>query len=326
MRNEDSPVERYRKDPAAEHFMARMNAVLRPAHDAELADLPPGAPLIHVVGVPRSGTTLAMQLLGSAFDIGYIDNLAAAFWQAPLYGVRLSRKLLGQRRPSSSSDFGRTAGLHEPHEFGYFWTERLGYSELAPPAAGHAETVDWEGLTRVLRNMAVEFGTPVMFKNFIAMWHLEDFVARMPETRFLFVRRDLADAACSLLRMRERFMGDRARWVSMRPREYPELASASPIEQVAGQAYFLDRALAAGMARLDPHCYAVINYAEMVRQPESLFAACVPLLGPAAAELWRQDPGVDGLLRSESAPDPERAAVVAALDRLRGLHGAEAPL
>src|SRR5215831_17612554 len=110
MRNEDSPVGRYRKDPSAERFIAHLNATLRAAHDAELADLPAGEPIIHVVGVPRSGTTLAMQLLSCAYEIGYVDNLAATFWQAPLYGIRLSRKLLGRKSSAFNSDFGRTSG------------------------------------------------------------------------------------------------------------------------------------------------------------------------------------------------------------------------
>ncbi|HTL98117.1 MAG TPA: sulfotransferase [Holophagaceae bacterium] len=321
MRNEDSPVGRYRKDPGAERFIAHLNATLRSAHDAELADLPPGEPLIHVIGVPRSGTTLAMQLLSCAYDIGYIDNLAATFWQAPLYGIRLSRKLLGRRCSSFNSDFGRTAGLHEPHEFGYFWTERLRYAELAPPAPGHSESIDWDSLAKVLRAMAADFGAPVMFKNFLAMWHLQDFADRMPESRFLFVRRDLADAACSLLRMRERFMGDRAAWVSMKPREYGALASATPVEQVAGQAFFLDRALAEGMASLPPDRYAVIDYADMVGDPGRLFAACEPLLGDSAGRLRRPEIVLEGFARAGGPPDPERAAVVEALGRLRASNG-----
>ena len=49
---------------------------------------------IHIIGAPRSGTTLLSQLLLSYTQVGYINNLIAAFWNAPLYGIHLSKKLL----------------------------------------------------------------------------------------------------------------------------------------------------------------------------------------------------------------------------------------
>ena len=44
-------------------------------------------PIIFIVGVPRSGTTLLSQLLIEHLDIGYINNHIAKYWMAPLHSL-----------------------------------------------------------------------------------------------------------------------------------------------------------------------------------------------------------------------------------------------
>ena len=63
---------------------------------------------VFVVGAPRSGTTVLIQALAAAFDVGYISNLAASFWQAPALGVLFSRRLVPERIFSGNSRYGRT--------------------------------------------------------------------------------------------------------------------------------------------------------------------------------------------------------------------------
>lgn len=279
---------RYRKDESWEHFASRLNDLLAPAHDADLLDLPAGRPIVHVFGVPRSGTTLVVQLLATHLDVGYIDNLAAAFWKAPVYGVRLSRALLGTRRSSFASEFGRTKAIQDPHEFGYFWSERLGYGELAVPPAHRDASVDWPQLARVLRNVAAQFNGPLILKNFLAAWHLESLLRWMPESRFIFVRRDLAATAMSLLRMRDEFLGDRARWASLKPAEYPDLADRTPHEQVAGQAYFLERAIVAKLAGAPPQVSLAVSCEQIQQDPTAFIEGVRTFLGTdGAAVTWR---------------------------------------
>ena len=83
----------FRKDAGEEFFLDDLNQRLAAAHDQELVERPELFPTLHVVGPPRSGTTLLMQLLAAHLEVGYINNLIAAFWRAPLYGIRLSKKL-----------------------------------------------------------------------------------------------------------------------------------------------------------------------------------------------------------------------------------------
>ena len=165
----------FAKDSAGEEFLEKLNALLAPQADADYLDLDEAYPTLHVIGAPRSGTTLLHQTLASGLEIGYVNNLIAAFWRAPAYGIRLSRKLGIERLESSfESSFGRTSGIGEPHEFGYFWNDHLRYPDLSERPAGHEKTIDWAYLRRVIVNMAYESGGPMMFKPMLLIWHPRD--------------------------------------------------------------------------------------------------------------------------------------------------------
>ena len=62
-------------DPEREEFLERLNAWLVLHADAEHRQLAETVPTLHVIGAPRSGTTLLHQALVSRLDLGYVDNL-----------------------------------------------------------------------------------------------------------------------------------------------------------------------------------------------------------------------------------------------------------
>ena len=91
----------FAKHPEREDFLERLNAWLVLHADAEHLRLEETVPTLHVIGAPRSGTTLLHQALISRLELGYVDNLVAAFWRAPTYGVQLSRSLrIGEQQSS----------------------------------------------------------------------------------------------------------------------------------------------------------------------------------------------------------------------------------
>ena len=117
----------FRKDEAEESFLSELNLRLAAAHDLELIDQPERFPTLHVVGPPRSGTTLLMQLLAAHLDVGYINNLIAAFWQAPLYGIRLAKQVCSELPETRFvSRYGRTEQVTDPQ-----WQYRLASPSLS---------------------------------------------------------------------------------------------------------------------------------------------------------------------------------------------------
>ncbi len=274
---------KFAKDPVQEGFLEHLNALLADPADGELEEIGETYPTLHVIGVPRSGTTLLYQVIASALDVGYVNNLIAAFWRAPVYGVRLAKALGVDRLESDfSSTFGRTAGVSEPHEFGYFWNDALRYPDLAERGAEHADEIDWGRLRRVVTNMAAAAGAPMVFKPMILVWHLGHLVEAMPSSRFVRISRPPRETALSLLGMRRSLRGSVDQWASLRPRG--DFEGAAPSWQVVAQALLIEHAISQATSRLGPERVLEVSYDRLCREPRAVVADTRELLAHAGFE------------------------------------------
>ncbi|HSI97364.1 MAG TPA: sulfotransferase [Gaiellaceae bacterium] len=283
-RNDPTFSAPFAKDPADEELLATLNKALAPVEEAGYLDLEEEYPTLHIVGVPRSGTTLLYQVVAAGLEIGYVSNLVAAFWRAPVLGLRLARKLGMDRFDSSfDSSFGRTRGAGEPHEFGYFWNHHLRYPGLDALPDGHEETIDWRRLRTVLVNMAHWSRGPIAFKPMLLTWHLERMAREMPRTCYVWIRRDLHTAALSLLEMRKGLFGSYESWVSLRPNGPEWLEGEPPWRQVAAQVVVLDRSIEAALARLGDSVLRV-EYEELCAEPVAVLEQVRALLAAKGFE------------------------------------------
>jgi len=278
--------ERYVKDPEYERFLERFNAILSPYAEEDYLNLPEIYPTLHVVGVPRSGTTLLVQAIATSLDVGYVNNLIAAFWRAPVYGIRLSERLLGfGLRSSYRSDFGRTSEINEPHEFGYFWTSLLQYQEMKEPESDHGAKIDWEWVQRVLINISYAFKKPVAFKSFFMIWHVSEVMKILPRTCFVRVRRDPLENALSMLVFREKMLGSKDKWVSMKPACYDIIKKNPYWIQVAYQVYYLEKALTKAINEVPVSNVLDVSLEDFRRKPDEVLVKIRDMLSRNGAQV-----------------------------------------
>lgn len=262
-----SPTPEFEKDPEGEAFLEHLNAILEPHERDSYRKISDSTPTLHVIGVPRSGTTLLGQLVARHLDVGYINNLIAAFWRAPVFGLRLSNKLLDSVRPPTlESTLGRTESLAGPHEFGYFWKHWLKSDDLTFGKTA-SEEINWTDLARVFANIAAAARRPVVFKSFLLAAYLEEMLEAAPRTCFLWVRRDLVDSARSLVDARVTMYGSRDSWMSIKPPQYDQLITKHYWQQVAGQVYHLDRLIDAQVRRVQHNNVLEIHYEDLCLHP-----------------------------------------------------------
>jgi hypothetical protein len=211
--------------------------------------------------------------------VGHINNLIAAFWAAPCHGIRLSKKVLPRRVASSfASEFGRTSGIEEPHEFGYFWTRLLGYEELAQPEDSQSAAIDWNRVRVVLTNMVEAYGMPIVFKSFMLGWHIQEVQQVLPKTCFVRVRRDSVQNALSVLNTRRGYAADTDTWVGLKPREHAWLENESTWRQVAGQVVFTDAAVTREIQRAGGRNVLDVSYENMCTDPRGFLGQVRDLL------------------------------------------------
>lgn len=239
-----SRTERFAKSGFDERFLQKLNEVVsRAAFPA-----PPNVrdstelPIIYLVGLPRSGTTLLSQLVSRQLEVGYINNLIARFWLRPSVGIRLSNALLGGHRRDSielASTYGVTSDIVGPHEFGYFWRHWLNLD--AQPThnltSAAEQLLDKTGLRNALeRELLAEFNMPVVFKNVICGFQASLLTAVHSRSLFVIIRRDLYDVAASILHARQQRYGDYRAWWSLKPSTYEAISQIDdPVRQVVRQ-------------------------------------------------------------------------------------------
>ncbi|MCP4971595.1 MAG: hypothetical protein GY932_13505 [Arcobacter sp.] len=196
---------------------------------------------IHIIGAPRSGTTLLSQTIVSLTNIGYINNLIAAFYNVPLFGVVLSKKLLNEKYQSNlMSTFGRTEVITEPHEFGRFWLNILGYKDMLQQTYNKNHKINWKDLSEIIYQLNLMFGTPILFKSFLFGFHAKKTIEKMPKTIFIHISRNLFQNAYSILKLRTKMYGSIEKWSSIKPHQYRFIKNKNPYYQVIGQVKFLN--------------------------------------------------------------------------------------
>jgi len=225
----------------------------------------PGAPIIFIVGVPRTGTTLLYQLMARHLHVAYITNAVARYWLAPLWAFQHREKSAGVEL---RSHLGRSAGDSAPHEFGWFWQYHAPDEGLHHRTQSELDECDWDFIDAELEAIAGWFGRPLVLKSLIAVdYHIARFARELPGSLFIHIERAPCFTAQSLLESRRKSYGDEKTWWSIRPRDVDGWLDRDPIEQVAHQIEDVSRHIKAGLATLPPNRWASLSYEQLVEDP-----------------------------------------------------------
>ena len=261
----------YIKSTSDELFLKKLNKLLYREELSYYQDLEINYPFIFVFGPPRSGTTLMTQVIAHCFDIGYINNFAARFFLAPLHGLRLSDMILGNRKHTNfQSNFAHTDDPTDIHEFGYFWRHWLKKEDINGIIKSEQveEEIDWPMLTKILANVQNHFNKGLVFKNIFGSYHLQRLTRELKEVIFVYITRDMADAAVSILGARRKYYKDPNTWWSYMPKEYNQIKDLNYMNQIAGQVYYLKKYYDAETDRLSN--VVKVTYAELANNPKNV--------------------------------------------------------
>lgn len=254
----------HRRNDALEATLARLNDLLatRPPHGLPDGGAP--TPCVLVVGPPRSGTTLLLQVLARTGRVTWPSNLVARFWRRPAVGLLVQEMLVDPAQQfgedlvdlheallpvQRTSRLGKTSGALAPNEFWYWWRAHLGdgIGDVGRPAPSRAQ---WERLAASLGEMHEVARRPVAMKAQIAWQHLDVLAELLPAALLVRVHRDRAALVDSVLRARVEHAGAEGAWWSFRTHEQ---AHGSPREQVERQVEVLEAAVDAFGQRHPDH-------------------------------------------------------------------------
>jgi hypothetical protein len=258
----------------------------------ELRDRPP----TFIIGPPRCGSTLAVQILTEALDVGYISNAHAPWFGCPAvaeYFLRWTRV----RGPSDfSSDLGVTKGAHGPAECGEWWYRFFRRS----PVYVDLHAVDTRAALAFRRSIVAftsAWSRPIVFKNLYASLRIHPIVAAVPEAVFVVIRRDESDVAASLLRARCKVHGREDAWFSVEPPNIDALVALPPerqvLEQVRSIYSVIERDLS--VAAVPPRQIVRVSYCDLVDRPSDVVETyCAAMRACGAGLRARRHPHAAG--------------------------------
>lgn len=230
----------FQKSDFLENYLSNLNKYLQKFKN-NLTIKNKNYPIIYVVGLPRSGTTLLSQLLSRYLSVGYINNLIARFWMNPEVGIRISETVI-KRSERSKIKFKSIQGVSEepwgPHEFGYFWSHWLKLDDFTSHklSNSHLLKVDKKGLKKQLKTIINVFQSPVVFKNIICGLQASFLSSIHPNSLFILIERDTKSVASSILKCRKQRFGNERIWWSVKPSSYSKIIKIeSPIKQIKCQ-------------------------------------------------------------------------------------------
>ena len=232
----------YAKDQTQELSLQLLNKYLA-STELELIDNfdTPELPQIFIIGAPRAATTLMHQVLAKSSYFGYISNYIARYWEAP-YFAALQGKMLdiyGKQIIQFESDFGRTNGWIEPHQFNYFWKKWLEYDENHQMSTENLITRNSTLFLKELHALENFFAKPLVFKSLYTGLQVNLLKKVLPNSKFVVMNRDPLYQAQSIFLARKSFFNDINGWFSLKPKEYFELIKLNPYDQIAGQIFYI---------------------------------------------------------------------------------------
>lgn len=243
----------------------------------------PKQPVALVIGCPRSGTTLLSQVLATTGVFAYPSNVMNRFAYAPYIGARIQQMLFDpaydyreeladiQSAVNFSSTLGRSRGALAISEFFHFWRRFLPTFDpqfIPEDQLGHIRI---DAMRAELASIESAFGKPFMGKGMMMQGNISFFAERMPEVLFIYITRPPIHVMQSIYNARQKFYGTTNIWYSIKPREYGELATMDPIDQIAGQVYYIDRAIKQELESIDSARSVWLEYSQLCKNPAEIY-------------------------------------------------------
>ena len=227
---------------------------------------------IFIIGAPRSGTTLLSQLFSGCTNAGYTNNLMASFWNAPVTGALLSKRWIEDKHFTGSSNFGQTSDYREPHEFGAFWRSNLCMNGMEQPDDTLIENINWSHLANTLRDVTKVFAVPVVYKAFHLSWFIREVSKALPDSKWIWIKRDTVDNARSMLDLRRHLHNDINKWASSKPLGIEQYCDRKdPYLEVVAQVELINQWIGLKLNEINKDNWFSFSLESLVNKPVSIF-------------------------------------------------------
>ena len=241
-------------------------------------------PIILIMGPLRSGTTLFVQWLANTEAFFYPTNLLSRFYQVPIIGAKIQLMLTDPRynfrdelgefiqQVEYRSENGKTKGVLAPNEFWYFWRRFLPFKDIDYISDKELlEKVDIQTMLAEFAGIIDVFQKPFALKGMILNYNIPFLSKIFDKVVFVQIKREPLANIESVLQARERQLGSIDEWYSFKIPEFYDLIKLPPIEQVAGQIHYINRAVTKGLENVPDENKMTVQYEDFCEDPQKIY-------------------------------------------------------
>ncbi len=227
-----------------------------------------GHPPMYIVGAPRSGSTLLMQVMVQYYRLGYISNLSRNFYRVPILGSYLDRFFLADKKVSKfHSNYGNTTGLSEPNEAADYW-----YSWFVDRHDVHRSVQEithdsLRTLGKQSRSMSAAQKLPFVHKNLYNSIRIKPLTLADPESLFVVINRDMLKIAASIYMARLKQNPDVNSGWSVPPRNFDDVSGMKLEVQAVHQVYFIYQQILNDLKKYAGNRFIIIRYEDLCHNP-----------------------------------------------------------
>jgi hypothetical protein len=228
------------------------------------------AEVIFVLGAPRTGSTLLYQLMVHLLELAYVSNFVNdCFAETPAVGLAVQRAAEGTREAVFVSAYGKVAGAFQPSEASAVMQRWCG--------GGHpSQIVSAVVLPNMERHFAMTaavasalYGRPLVVKNAWNCFRVASLARAFPKSRFIWIRRDIRQAASSDLEARYATKGSPDAWNSATPANLEALRRLPYWEQVVENQHEFNSAIRSAFDALPSDRTHTVWYEDLCEDPGS---------------------------------------------------------
>lgn len=257
---------------AARRAIRRMLVPAFRIHEARLLSRHrlPSAPPLFIIGVPRSGTTLAYQFVVDQLRMSYICNFAEGFPRTPAAATWLMRGAIRKYRCDFRSSFGHTNGRAAPSEGGQIWNKWFGWGYVDPATISPQAKAQARATVAAIE---AALAAPFVNKQPHHSVRMRAMADTFPGCLFLWVRRDPVETAASILTARrlnptqKHHPAPEQAWWGVRPSNWHRLKTRHYVDQICGQIYDIERHILQDIEAAGPARCVQVWYEDLCARP-----------------------------------------------------------
>jgi hypothetical protein len=230
----------------------------------------PRMPIIFVTGAPRSGTSLAAQVLISHLPIVYFNNLTAIFQRSPIIANTIFGRLLRRKNLTFQSHYGKTATFSGANDGLHIWDRWVGKDRTRIPTS--IDKSIEKDMIRFFGAYEKAFQRALLNKNNNLCSYANLVANIFDNSYFLCMTRDSSYLAQSLLKARTEIHGDLSVPYGIHNPNRP-LESGNPadyVEDVCEQVIFHQEIIRKQQQLIGSNRFWIISYEDLCKNPEVL--------------------------------------------------------